>query len=141
MTLRNLVMIGSLIVVGCASMSGYESDEKKLALYRQYAGPPVESIGIVSNSGGLSAIGPRDVVFWAGIDQPYLISVKAPCDNLLFANAIGVTYNHSPDTLYARFDSLSVKGLRCPITEIRSVDYAKLRQDKRAADMTTARRD
>ena len=56
-----------------------------------------------------------------------------PCDNLMFAHRIGLTSTAS--TVSARFDSVKVgHHWRCPIQEIRPIDYQRMRQDQRKAN-------
>ena len=135
MIVRSLVFTGVLSMAGCAANSGSESEQQKLDLYRQYAGPPVDHIASLYNYGGLTALGPRNALFWAGIDQPYLITVNTPCGNLRFADGIGLTHHESTDSVYARFDSLIVDGIHCTIAAIQPIDYARLKQDGRTATL------
>jgi hypothetical protein len=130
-----------LLMTGCGATSGYESEQQRLERYRRYAGAPVDHIGSLYNSGGLTAIGPQDALFWADDRKPYLITINQPCENLRFADAIGLTHNESSDSIYSRFDSLIVKGLKCTIAEIRPVDYERMKRDKRVTDTPPAKRE
>ena len=127
----------TLVLAGCAAAARHDGDQQTLARYRQYAGDPIDHIGNVHGYGGLSALGANEVLFWSGSNQPYLITVNSPCEDLRFANSIGVTFNQAPDAIYTRFDSLTVSGWRCTIAEIRPIDYARLRFDRRVAAAST----
>jgi hypothetical protein len=59
----------------------------------------------------------------------YLITVGPPCDNLQFAKRIGLT--SIAGAVHSRFDSLIVGQWRCPIDEIRRVDYRRMKADLR----------
>ena len=60
----------------------------------------------------------------------YLLTVRPPCNDLNFAQAIGLT--STGNTVSARLDSVTVKNMRCPIAEIRKVDYQRMQADMRA---------
>jgi hypothetical protein len=127
------VCMGLSSLTGCAA-AGFQSDSQQLEQYRKYAGAPVDHVDNLFNSGGLTPLSGHDVLFWATDNRPYLLTITGPCENLRFADALGLTHNESTDSVYARFDSLVVKGLRCTITEIRPIDYAQMKQDRRTAD-------
>jgi len=77
-----------------------------------------------------SPVGTNELVIWTTPFQAYLIKVAPPCDNLQFVNRIGLT--STANTVNARFDFVKVgHGWRCPIQEIRPVDYRRMRQDMR----------
>jgi hypothetical protein len=64
-------------------------------------------------------------------DDAYLITVAQPCEDLRFARRIGLT--SSLHTVYSRgLDYVKVRGWRCPIEEIRPVDYGRLQAELRA---------
>jgi hypothetical protein len=76
------------------------------------------------------------VVFTTPSDA-YLLKVWPPCDLRFVINRIGLT--STARTIYARLDSITVNAagtgpgpLRCPIDEIRKVDYKRMRADLRA---------
>jgi hypothetical protein len=58
------------------------------------------------------------------------LKVSGPCNDLKFVNSIGLTSTGS--AVYSRLDSVKVRDWRCPIAEIRKVDYARMRADMRA---------
>jgi hypothetical protein len=71
-------------------------------------------------------------------DEAYLLKVWPPCDLRFVVNAIGIT--STARTVYARVDSITVNSAgtgpgrwRCPIEEIRKLDYRRMRAEQRAA--------
>jgi hypothetical protein len=63
------------------------------------------------------------------LNDAYLLSVRAPCINLQFTQRIGLT--STAGTVNSGLDSVLVDRERCQITEIRPVDYKKMRADLR----------
>ncbi len=100
------------------------------ARYEAYAGPPVERFTYLGRYDSWQPIGTNELVVWTTINQAYLIKVAPPCDNLEFVNRIGLTSTAS--TVSARFDFVKVgRQWRCPIEQIRPVDYLRMKQDMR----------
>lgn len=69
------------------------------------------------------------LVVWTGLNEAYLLSIAGPCNDLPFATRIAIKTRGS--TL-GRGDSVIVgRGQRCMITELRAIDYRKMKQDQR----------
>ena len=71
---------------------------------------------------------------FTGVSDAYLLKVGPPCDNLQFATRIGLT--STGGAVYSRFDSVTTDSVttgrwRCPIEEIRRVDYRRMKADLR----------
>jgi len=60
----------------------------------------------------------------------YLLKVMPPCEDLQFANRIGIS--STTGTVYSRLDSVIAGHWRCQIAEIRKIDYQRMRADMRA---------
>jgi hypothetical protein len=56
-------------------------------------------------------------------------TVRPPCENLQFAQRIGIT--HTGSTISSRFDAVLVDHWRCQVSEIRSIDYLRMKRDLR----------
>ncbi len=97
--------------------------------YNAYAGDPVDRFSWLGRFNGWEPIGRYEVVVFTGVSDAYLLRVAPPCDNLQFAQRIGLTSTGS--TVYARLDSVTSGGWRCPIEEIRKIDYKRMRADLR----------
>jgi hypothetical protein len=124
-----VLLIAALTTVACSGIPRRDRDVSELDRYLQYAGPPVDRITYLGHYDNWQSVGPYQIVLWTGINDAYLITVQSPCENLRFAQRIGVTRTGS--TIYSRFDSVLVKHWRCPISEIRPINYLKMRQDMR----------
>jgi hypothetical protein len=124
-----VLLTAALLTVACSGIPRRDRDREALEQYLKYAGPPVDHITYLGRSDNWQPVGQYQLVFWVGINDAYLITVASPCENLLFAPRIGIT--QTANTIYAKFDAVLVKHWRCQITEIRPVDYLKMRQDLR----------
>ncbi|HKT73441.1 MAG TPA: DUF6491 family protein [Steroidobacteraceae bacterium] len=120
--------IGAIVLMGCSGIPR-RSDNETLQRYQAYAGEPVDRITYLGRYDGWVALGRYDLVVWTTLNDAYLITVLPPCENLPFANRIGLT--STAGQVSARFDNVLVRGWKCRIKEIRPVDYKRLRQDMR----------
>jgi hypothetical protein len=135
---RNVTRFGNLLLfsaaalmtVACSGIPRAERDKAQMDRFLQYAGPPVDRITYLGRYDGWQSLGRYQLVVWTNLNDAYLITVTPPCEDLPFANRIGFT--QTGHTLYARFDFLLVHHWRCPIQEIRPVNYLKMKQDARA---------
>lgn len=117
------------VLTACSGIPLKERQDAQRAQYESHAGAPVDSFTWLGRFDSWQPIGTNEVVVWTTPNQAYLIKVAPPCDNLEFANHIGLTSTAS--TVSARFDFVTVHHWRCPIQEIRPVDYQRMRQDMR----------
>jgi hypothetical protein len=125
------------LLTACSGIPLKERDDAQRARYEAYAGAPVQQFTWIGQYNGWEPIGTNKLVVWTTPFQAYLIKVAPPCDNLEFVNRIGLT--STSNTVYARFDSVKVDhGWRCPIQEIRPIDYRRMQQDMRKASDTPA---
>jgi hypothetical protein len=124
------MVMTAVLATACSGIPRRDRDQEQLDRYLRYAKPPVDQITYFGNYSGWTALSRYQLVFFTNVNDAYLITVSPPCDDLQFANRIGVT--RTANTIYARFDAITVKHWRCPISEIRPVDYLKMRQDLRA---------
>jgi hypothetical protein len=125
-----LLLLAAILTASCSGIPRRERDQDQLERYRRYAKAPVVHITILGHYDNWQAVGQYEVVLWANINDAYRITVSPPCENLQFAQRIGLT--RTADTIYARLDAIVVKHWRCQITEIRPIDYLQMRRDQRA---------
>jgi hypothetical protein len=118
------------LLTACSGIPLKQRDEAQRARFEQYAGPPIERFTWLGSYDSWQPIGTNELVVWTTPFQAYLIKVSPPCENLQFANRIGLTA--TANTVSARFDFVKVGHWRCPIQEIRPVDYQRMRQDMRS---------
>src|SRR5262249_22494484 len=106
-----ILLLAGLLISACAGIPKRESDAARLDRFMKYAGAPVDHITWLSNYEGWSALGQYQLVLYTNVSDAYLVTVMPPCENLLFANRIGVT--QTANTVYAKFDSIKVHHWRC----------------------------
>jgi len=134
-----------LLLTGCASggaaapeqPTGTPAQQRALAHYLAYAGPPVPYFVWLGKLWSWEPLGKDELVVFTVPDEAYLLKVWPPCDLRFVINAIGIT--STARTIYARTDSITVNSSgtgpgrwRCPIDEIRKIDYQRMRADERA---------
>ena len=106
------------------------SERVDLARYQKYAGAPVDSVRYFQIN-GFQYLAPDKVAIWFGVNKLYLLTVQTPCNNLAFANGIGLTAKNN--MLYRDFDFVTFDHQRCKILRIEPVNELKMKQDARAA--------
>jgi len=118
------------LLVACASgIPLHESDQQVRDRYSAYAGEPIDHFTWLGRYDGWEPIGRYELVVFTGVSDAYLLKVTPPCENLQFANRIGIS--STTGTVYSRLDSVTAGHWRCPIAEIRKIDYRRMRADMR----------
>lgn len=118
------------LLSACASgIPRHESDQQVRDRYHAYAGEPIDHFNWLGRYDGWESVGRYELVLFTGVSDAYLLKVGPPCDNLQFATRIGVT--STTGAVYSRLDSVTTGRWRCPIEEIRKVDYKRMRADMR----------
>jgi hypothetical protein len=107
-----------------------EDQNSALARYTKYAGEPIKQFNWLGKFDSWESLSNDQLVVFATPTAPYLLKVWGPCRNLQFATSIGLT--STGKTVYSGLDSVIVQGQRCPISEIRPVDFQKMRADMQA---------
>ena len=128
-----IVVLAALVTVLGACQSGiprHNSQADIRARYASYAGPPLERMTWLGRFDSWESLGDNQLVVFTTPSDAFLMSVTPPCQDLNFVQTIGLT--STSGTVYPRLDSVKVRGWRCPIAEIRRVDYARMRADLRA---------
>jgi hypothetical protein len=130
MSYRPLVaVLATLLVVACAGIPKRTTDQEELARYQQYAGEPASSISYLGRYDSWRPLGRDNLVIWTGVNEAYLLTIAGPCNDLPFANRVAIK---SRGATLSRGDSVIVgRGQRCLITELRPIDYRKMKQDAR----------
>ena len=119
------------------SATGTPAQQEALARYLAYAGPPIPYFGWVGRLFSWEPLSMDQLVVQVtpGNDY-YLLKVWPPCDLRMVTTGIGISSLSS--TVYAHGDSVTLhtgssSGLeRCPIDEIRRIDYKRMKADLKA---------
>lgn len=129
-TSKYLGLAGVLVLAGVASSpvcaQQTASERADLARYERYAEPPIDQVHFFRID-GFEYLAPDRVAVWFGVNQMYLLTVQQPCNNLAFANAIGLTARDG--MLHARFDAVTFRHQRCQITAITPVNELQMKRD------------
>ena len=125
-----ILLVAALLAAGCSGIPRRERDQEQLDRYMRYAGEPVDHITYLGHYDNWQSVSRYQLVLWTNINDAYLITVRPPCEDLQFAQRIGITQTAS--TISSRFDAVLVKHWRCQISEIRPVDYLRMKKDARA---------
>jgi Family of unknown function (DUF6491) len=126
-----LTALGLMALAGCQNgIPRHESQSEVRERYVSYAGPPLDRMTWLGQFYSWESLGDNHIVVYTTPSDAYLLTVTPPCNDLNFVQSIGLTA--TAGTVYPRLDSVKVKGWRCPIAEIRRIDYARMRADMRA---------
>jgi hypothetical protein len=117
--------------------TGTPAQQRALAHYTAYAGPPLPYFVWLGKLWSWEPLGAHELVVFTLPEEAYLLNVWPPCDLRFVINAIGIT--STARTIYAHTDSITVNSSgtgpgrwRCPIDEIRKIDLKRMKADERA---------
>jgi len=125
-------VVGLVVLLACAVAvpavaQQTASERADLARYQKYAGAPVDNVRYFQIN-GFQYLAPDKVAIWFGVNKLYLLTVQTPCNNLAFANGIGLTAKNN--MLYKNFDFVTFDHQRCKIMKIEPVNELKMKQDR-----------
>ena len=124
------LLLSAIALTACAGVPHRESESRELAKYQPYVGAPITQFSTLRGISGWNSIGDDKLVIWSGVNDAYLLTVAQPCTNLAFANSIAFT---STTSMITTFDFVRLRNNeRCAITEIRPIDYRRMKEDLRA---------
>ena len=128
-TLTAIILAGFLASACATTGGGLErsTGDKALARYEPYLEEPVDSFTMFRHD-SWEPLNRNQLVLYTTMNDAYLLTVMGPCYELPFAQTVGVTTTGSSVT---RFDSVIVRGNRCPITEIQPIDVHRMKADWR----------
>jgi hypothetical protein len=126
--MKILFALLALVTATVASAQTREVQEKRLAEYLPYAGEPVEKFQFWDLI-RYELVGEYKVIVWPRLNEAYLITVDAPCNDLEWAHSIGLT--SSVHQVNRRFDFVVAGKDKCRINEIRPIDYKKYLADRK----------
>jgi len=136
-----LVLPALAVLAACSSIPLRERETARRDLFHKYAGPPIDGFTYLGRYDGWASIGRYELVVWTTINDAYLITVSPPCEDLQFANRIGLTQTAHQVT--QRFDFVKVGHWKCMIKTIQPVNYLAMKKEMRqkSADARAAPRD
>ncbi len=86
----------------------------------------VDSIPALTHLDSWSVVDDHSLIVWATPFDPYLVELYGPSPDLRWAKAIGVTSFGS--RIYAKFDSVKVRGFSYPIRGIYKLSRADAKE-------------
>ncbi|MFZ0008002.1 MAG: DUF6491 family protein [Steroidobacteraceae bacterium] len=129
-----LTAVASLVACATTAQRQAADVTPARARYLAYAGPPVSSFTWLGSYMGWEAVSDDELVLFLSPTRAYYLKVWSPCGDrggLRWVYHIGLT--KTTGTVYTRFDSVIADRWRCPISEIRPVDWGRMKADARAA--------
>jgi hypothetical protein len=129
-----LAAVASLVACATTAQRKAADVTPARARYLAYAGPPVSSFTWLGSYMGWEAVSDDELVLFLSPTRAYYLKVWSPCGDrggLRWVYHIGLT--KTTGTVYTRFDSVIADRWRCPISEIRPVDWGRMKADARAA--------
>lgn len=133
--MKNLLLAFAVSLAVAACGTGLDRRDAEKLSYVDYAGEPVEQITVMGGVDGWTPISRNQLVIWDGANKGWLIKVWDNCPDLEFAMSIRVTQTGST---ISRFEKVLAGRDACPISEIRPIDMARMKADRKAARDTTA---
>lgn len=102
------------------------------ARYLPYVGAPIDHFNWMGHIDSWEPLSDSELVVFVGVNGAYLLTVWSPCGvpGLPWVHSVALTRSIG-GSVYARLDSVRVEHMNCPISEIRPIDYQRLRQDAR----------
>jgi hypothetical protein len=127
--MTTVIALSGVLAAGCAGTGLRLRSDEAAQRYIDYAGTPIERF-TAFDLDSWTPVAKNKLVVWNGVNEAYLITVWDSCENLLFANSVGVT---STGRTISKFEQVRVRRDRCPISEIRPVDVRQMKADRAAA--------
>ena len=122
---------GTVALSPIASARSADSNDAARAVEPGPAYEEVDSFWMHSRPYSWSAIDDDTVIVWASAFDPYLVELAYPSHDLKWVQSIGVT--SFGNRVYAKFDSLQVRGFRYPIDSIYKITREEARNLRRAS--------
>ena len=120
-----LALAAAALLAACgASNTRAERDAQRLEDLRSVAGEPVRDFRYTRLQ-AWNTYGEESVLVETSLREGWLLTVDAPCIDLPFAQAIGLS--SGPGNTVSTFDYVVIGHDRCRINEIRPVDLRALR--------------
>jgi Family of unknown function (DUF6491) len=111
------------------------TQQRALARYEAYAGPPVDSFTWLGHFDSWEALGKDRLLVYTTPRDAYLLKIAPPCDLRFVISKVGITSANA--TVYKGLDSIVVNNALaggpwdCPIQEIRVLDVHRMKADLR----------
>lgn len=123
-----VTLLAAGLLVACSGIPRKDAEKADLARYTAYAGEPVSDFRMYTRYDGWTPIDNHHLVIHTNVNESYLLTVAEPCIDLPFATTLAIK-SRFPHTVSSGFDSIRVGRDTCRITEIRPLDYKRMKAD------------
>ncbi|MGH8131222.1 MAG: DUF6491 family protein [Steroidobacteraceae bacterium] len=125
-----VVTLAAVLTSACASSDGLQRSkgDQRLAKYEPYVGEPIPSFTAFRPQ-SWQPVSRTQLVLWTSNSDAYLLTIAGNCPDLMYTDAVRVT---STTSAISTFDSVIVRGDRCPIKQIQPIDVRRMRSDREA---------
>jgi Family of unknown function (DUF6491) len=120
------VLSATLLLAACSGIARRQDEQSQLDRYMRYAGAPIDHFTYLGRYDSWQALSRNQLVVWTSLNDAYLLTVADFCNDLQFAQRIGLS---STGGTVSRLEAITYDHQRCPINEIRPVDYRQMRRD------------
>lgn len=121
------IYLTAVLLLGLGGIAQASSGANRDMAYEDFE--QVHRISVLTSLYGWREVDDHAIIVWATPFRPYLIELTRRSPDLPFSNTIGVT--STANTVYDKFDSVIVDGLRYPIKAIYKLDRESARNLKR----------
>ena len=128
--IKPLAAASLALLAACSSVPYAQRQQQTHDRFMAYAGAPVDQFTWLGHFDSWQSLSRSELVVFTTPWQAYYLKIWLPCDTR-FANHIGLS--STARTVYTRLDSAIVGRDRCPIDEIRPIDYRRMQADMRRA--------
>ena len=121
-----------IVLTACSAGIPLRQDPEEVRnRYQAYAGAAVDHFTWLGRYDGWEALAADELVLFTSVNHAYLLKVSPPCNDLRGAERVALT--STGGSVYARLDSVTTRGWRCRILQIRKLDYRRMQSDLRRA--------
>jgi hypothetical protein len=122
-------LVGAFALLGACTDNPPKREQMAAdrATFLKYSSDPVERVTYLGRYYGMRQLGDYQFVLWTTINDAYLMKVTPPCVGLDYTTSLNLT--SAQNTITRGVDGALVEGQKCFITEIRPVDYQKMRRE------------
>jgi len=117
----------AIAVLGACSSVPYEQRQQQTHdRFMAYAGAPIDQFSWLGRFDSWQSLSRSELVVFTTPWDAYYMKIWLPCDTR-FANHIALTSTAA--TVSAHLDAVRIGRDRCPIDEIRPIDYRRMKAD------------
>lgn len=123
----SIALVSASLLAACSSVPYAQRQQQRMAAYEAAAGAPVRSFRFFPPMWSWEPLSDTRLVVYTRPTRAWLLDLDGACQNLEFANAIGLSSNL--DQVSVGFDRVYTgrRYIPCTIMKIRPVDVSRLK--------------